>query len=303
MSYDLSRTLFSIGSKHFTCSDFMEALKFFGIYEEWCGGISKRKALLERKEKAGEEIDREILSEMTNNFRYSEKLLTTEEFSHWLATVGLSLTDFESFLKRAYWAEIEDDSNVGEGLKISNEEFFSEMYFSRSFEGLLQSWKKRLLAWFDKNDSDFPELEKLNEHYKKFELDLLQHFDKDLWVNCFRKEFNYYDLSCLFGGEKELQSLSKKLENENFEDAASEEDLEYKKIGLYFRDLPDTVREFLHGVKEGSIFGPLRMDDNFVLCRLEALIPASEDDEDIIEELQTQFIDDIWKTLEVKYVS
>ena len=303
MSYDLSRTLFSIGAKDFTCSDFMGALKFFGVYEEWCSRIAMRKALLEKKIKAGEEIDREVLSEMTNEFRYSEKLLTSEEFNHWLLTVGLSLTDFEAFLKRTYWAEREGGAEDEGDLNISNEAFFSELYFSRSFKGLMQSWQKRLLAWFDKNGSDFPELEKLNEHYKKFEGDLLDHFDKDLWVNCFRKEFNYYELSCLLGDREELQNLSKKIQNESFEDVASEENFEFRKTGLYLRDIPDAIRESLVGLKEGDVFGPIKMDENFVLCRLESLISASEDDEDILEELQALFIDGVWKTLEVKYVS
>lgn len=303
MSYDLSRALFSIQSKRFTCGDFLEALKFFGVYDEWHARVARSKSLLELAERDGKEIDRDALAEMTNEFRYSEKLLSSEEFNVWLSSVNLDLNDFESYLKRTFWSAEEDRHSEAGELPVSDSELFSELYFSRSFKGLLHSWQKRLLAWFDKNDSAFPGLEELNENYRQYEKELLDDFDKELWLVCFRNELAFYKLSCLTGDKNELKTYLDNHSEQSFKDIPENSPLKYLEVGLFYRDLPEQVRESLAGVKAGGLFGPVKLNEAFVLCCLESFTPASLEDADVMEELESLFISEVWKTLELKYVS
>ena len=300
MSYDLSRVLFSIGAKSFTCSEFLEALKFFGVYEDWSQRIIQGRALVKAAEQEAKEIDLEALSEMTLNFRYSEKLLTSEEFSEWLQSVGLEVEDFEAYLKRTYWSQFDTEVEIDSGT-VSDREFFSELYFSRSYKSLLSSWLKRLLAWHDKEGKEFPPLSELNEAYKKYEEEILVHFDSDLWLNCYSKELRNYELSFIEGQREEIFELSSRIDSSLFE--SSLENLHQYNVKSFFRDIPKSLKQELIGTECGSIIGPVFLNENYVLCRIDSICSPSVKDENVLEELHGIFREEIWKTLEVKYVS
>jgi len=301
MTYDLTRVLFSIGARKFTCSDFLEALKFFGVYVDWCQRISIGKQLVQEAEQTNKKIDLNILSEMSAEFRYSERLLTSEEFNYWLNDLGFELADFESYLTRAYWSELFNEDTESQNETVSDKDFFAELYFSGSFKGLIRSWQKRLLAWFEKHDSEFPNLEKLNENYQKFEEEVLEDFDEELWLASFKKDLSIYSISCFEGDKEEVFDLIKSAQ-ENYFDSEKVKDQAYTE-SFFFRDLPEAMQEGLFGVKEGAAFGPIKMNKGYVLCRLESCTSPTIDDDEVLEELHTLFRDEVWRTLEVKYVS
>lgn len=180
MSYDLSRTLFSINGDSYSCKDFLAALEHYGILNSWKEKICEGKALVRKAKDQNLEIDLEEISEMTNEFRYSEKLLSSDEFNDYIKSISLSLKDFEDYLIRTYWAEhLEIKGDFDE--EVKDAELFSEIYFSRAFNGLMDSWLSRLLAWYDEKEARPQSFAELEEHFNSYKQSLEKYFNADAW--------------------------------------------------------------------------------------------------------------------------
>jgi len=303
MSYDLSRTLFSIADRKFTCGEFLNALKYYGVYEDWQARVSAGKSLVKHADAEKRDMDLEVLAEMTNEFRYSQKLLTTEEFNDWQQSIGLQITDFENYLQRAYWSLVisnESESEVEE--PVTDREFFSEIYFSGAFNGLLQSWQQRLLAWKEIGATPFPDLEELEKSYREFCLSVLKCFDTEQWVNCHRMEMTGFNLVCL-SGELEVLLEVNNSKSENFTAIAEQRNLKLLEISSFYKELPYELQDYLEVVEPGEVFGPVSYSSEFLLCRLNSKTLPESSDEEVVGELQEEFRQEVWKTLKVKYVS
>lgn len=181
MSYDLSRTLFSINTDSFTCKEFLDALEHYGILNSWKERVREGKALVRKAESENLKIDLDELAEMTNEFRYSEKLLSSDEFNEFLQSINLEVSDFEEYLKRAYWtSQLDVDGDVdGE---VLDSEIFAEIYFSRAYRGLMDSCLSRLLTWYDKNEVKSQNFEELEAHFKSYKKNSEQYFDEKAWL-------------------------------------------------------------------------------------------------------------------------
>lgn len=302
MSYDLSRTLFSIGDRKFSCGEFLEALKFYGIYGGWCERILRGGALEKKAADLQKEIDLAALAEMTSEFRYSQKLLTSEEFGGWLDSIGLEMGDYESYLKRTYWQEELEDLEVEvTESEVDDRKFFSEVYFSGSFKGLLSSWQQRLLAWRDCKEEDFPAIAELEGNFKEYKKTVLKYFDKEMWLTCHRNDFAAVEIEYLSGKKTDLKSL--RGTHKSFKECSFSGDLELRGVQSFYRDLPDEFQENLETVTPGETFGPFEFNEEYVLGRLISKQLPGINDEEIIEELEGEFCLEVWKTLQVKYVS
>lgn len=302
MSYDLSRTLFSIGDRKFSCGEFLEALKFYGIYEGWCERILRGDALEKKAADLQKEIDLSVLSEMTSEFRYSQKLLTSEEFGGWLDSIGLEMSDYESYLKRSYWQEALDDLEVEVAeSEVDDRKFFSEVYFSGSYKGLLSSWQQRLLAWRDCKEDDFAAIADLEENFKEYKKSVLRYFDKETWLTCHRKDFSTVEIEYLSGKKADLKNL--RGTDKSFKECSFSGNLDLSGVESYYRDLPEEFQENLETVTSGETFGPFEFNDEYVLGRLISRTYPELKDQEIIEELESEFCLEVWKTLQVKYVS
>ena len=296
MTYDLTRKIFTVCKQSFSYAEFLEALQFYGLYEDWELRVKKGKQLVNEADKKGLDLDIEMLSEMSNDFRYSEKLLTSEEFNDYLEQLGLNLNDFESFLKRSYWNnELSDEFNLSEDIKAEEREILSEIHFSGAFRNLQSSWMKRLLAWFDENEEKAGSMEELESHFQKYRESLDRYFDKEQWIALNKKEFSKVSMLCL-AGDREI------LVSENFESLTTNSNLQKLPLELYRKDIPPAFKEFVEFSKPGDEFGPLQYKGENLVCRLESLSEPCESDEVLIEELRDEFEDEVWKTLRVKYV-
>lgn len=184
MSYDLSKILFSINGNDFTCSEFLDALKHYGLLEAWQERVQEGKHFIQKAGEEKLELDLEVLGEMTSDFRYSEKLLSSDDFSEWLLSLNMQLSDFENFLIRRYWIShfAEEDASEFQG-EVCHSEILAEMYFSGAFKGLLDSWLSRLLAWYDEHSAKPESFDELETEYKKYKTKLEKYFDKELWLD------------------------------------------------------------------------------------------------------------------------
>ena len=59
----------------------------------------------------------------------------------------------------------------------------------------------------------------------------------------------------------------------------------------------------LQHLKTNDVFGPVKMGESHILCRIDSSREASVDQPEVLSELECLFIDEVWRTLEVKYVS
>lgn len=205
MSYDLSRTLFSINGSDFSCAEFLSALDHYGLLDDWRERVCQGKCFTTKAEKMNLELDLNRLGEMTSDFRYSEKLLSSEEFSDWLKLVGMNIADFEEFLKREYWRDHFGEEVVADfGCEAKDYEVLAEMYFSRAFSGLLDSWLKRLLAWYEDKSAKPESFDELEAHYKNYRESLREYFDVDLWQKSqseYQEEVDVEELQEIFFDE------------------------------------------------------------------------------------------------------
>lgn len=302
MTYDLTRVLFSIDDHKFTCDEFLQAMDFYGVYEDWQERITTGAALLAVAEKEKRQTSPDILTAMTNEFRYTQKLLTTEEFHDWLRNIGLELADFEIYLKRTYWTNLTTEI-VGSRseFKVSDRDFFAAIYFSGSFDGLLDSWQQRLLAWKESNGGAFPDLRILEAAFKLYKSSLLDFFDVEQWLECHHFSMTHFKLECL-AGELTILLANKDIPGADLAPLSQDKRLQLVEISSFFKDLPDELQDYLTVAVEGEIFGPLRYDSRFLLCRLVNKTLPLKSDETVVRELQHDFRREVWKTLKVKYV-
>ena len=89
MDYDLSRSLFSINGTNFSCTDFISALDFYGILDQWKKQTSLGKACVATAEDKSLQPEAEILQRWAREFRYDHNLLSTEDCTIWFASAGL----------------------------------------------------------------------------------------------------------------------------------------------------------------------------------------------------------------------
>ena len=79
---------FSINGRCFSCTDFLEALSFYGSLDQGKVQVSTGNFYISHSEKNSLAPDPEVLQEWARDFRYENNLLSVEEFSSWLHSLN-----------------------------------------------------------------------------------------------------------------------------------------------------------------------------------------------------------------------
>ena len=301
MTYDLSRKLFKIGTTVFTCGDFLKALDFFGVLDQWKNSVAEGIFYSKQAAEKSLSFDSSEIQSQSSEFRYNNNLLSVDEFSLWLTSRELNEQDYESFFLRKYWSAcLGEDVETQFDLDVSDRDLFSELYFSGAFENLLISWQKRLLAWKDSRNEEFPELSELEENFKTYNDGIKDDLNWLAWLDLKKSDLSSYTLECYeYENETELNQLKN---SENL-------DLEVEKMGLnsfrvqeFHMNLPEEISEALK-FPQGELVGPVIFNDRKLIIKIEEHLEPQEDDQEVLDLIFGEFSSEVWKTLKVKYVS
>ncbi|MCM8530478.1 MAG: hypothetical protein NE330_04890 [Lentisphaeraceae bacterium] len=276
----LELKLFTIKSEQFTVCDFLDVLEYFGLYEDWREKVSNSYFLLNEYKEASIEVDHRKILKWSEEFRYENDLLSTEDLTQWLSRYGLTQEDLEKYFIRQALCEDSPDS-LEKVSEVTREMVFKEILFSGSLGNLLQSWQKRLFAWFSKNEERFKALTELNEHYKSFERETITHIDKTLWLGSYGDRLKHVEVHFYSS------------EGNDFEKAQ-----EMERFKGFVKDLPIPID--FDGVKLQELNGPISQSGFNLWFKLKSISVPSIENDDLVELIEDDFLDEVWQTLKVK---
>ncbi|MCM8536630.1 MAG: hypothetical protein NE334_11900 [Lentisphaeraceae bacterium] len=276
----LELKLFTIKSDSFTVCDFLEVLEYFGLYDDWREKVSSSYFLLNEYKEASIEVDHQKILKWSEEFRYEHDLLSAEDLKQWLAKYELTQEDLEKYFIRQALCEDAPDS-LEKVSEVTQEMVFKEILFSGSLLNLLQSWQKRLFAWFSKNDERYKSLSELNEQYKSFEREMLTHMDKELWFSSYGDRL------------KQVEVHFFNSEGSDFEKAQKTEAFKG-----FVKDLPIPLD--LDNIKLNDVNGPISKSGVNLWYKLESISASLPETDELMEFIEDDFLDEVWKTLKVK---
>ncbi len=305
MGYDLSRKLFSIGTESFTCAGFLEALKFYGVFEKWTAsvvsGLQCQRYAIEEKFSP----DMAVVQKWSSEFRYEMNLLTADEFSSWLLQVDMNLEDFENYLSRKFWRE-RFSEKIGQtefgSADFTEREIFAEIYFSSSFKSLLQSWQKRLLAWHDAKKSSFPGLTELEANFSQYNSEVQQLLNTQQWLKVRERELTTVSIECLVCDNDGVSLFAELSDSESLDEKIEKLNLESFMVREFYYDLPSEIAHALGASFKKGLVGPVEFDGEILILRIHEYLKPDLENEEVQELLFEDFSAEVWETLMVKYV-
>src|SRR5438046_572180 len=97
------RVVMSRGQREFTVEDVLGIGWFLGKLQPVWFQLMQATSCEERAKELNLEADDDVLTAMSEEFRYERDLLTVEETESWLADRDLTEEDFHDYLIRRFW--------------------------------------------------------------------------------------------------------------------------------------------------------------------------------------------------------
>ena len=122
------------------------------------------------------ELNAQELQNASNQFRYSQNLITTEETQKWLDKRLLNQDDLFTYLYRMlgdqqFDLEVQSVEAWFEKVEMPSREIWSELHFNNTFDTLIRAFSSRVIA-LEKNPSESTDVESV--HYKSDEAACLE---------------------------------------------------------------------------------------------------------------------------------
>ncbi len=108
------RVVLCHGKREFTVEDVSGMGWFLGRLQPVWSQLMEAVSCEQRANELELEADDEVLTSMSEEFRYERDLLTVEETERWLADRGMTEEQFSDYLIRRYWRENPPDSEEAE---------------------------------------------------------------------------------------------------------------------------------------------------------------------------------------------
>ena len=103
MNQNLESILFIVKEHKFCVKDFLSALDYFGIFEDWQFRVQSGLQAVKYAKEKGQSLDESSIEQASRDFRYKNDLLNETELKDWLHKKFLVEDDLEQYLIRQYW--------------------------------------------------------------------------------------------------------------------------------------------------------------------------------------------------------
>ena len=116
MSDHESQPVFFLNDRVLTLDDVFDAAHFRGELQACWRELIKAVACEQEAQASGRKAPISQVQNLSDEFRYSHDLVTTEETENWLKARGIANSEFENFFLRSYWTS-QDGGNTSPPIK------------------------------------------------------------------------------------------------------------------------------------------------------------------------------------------
>ena len=277
--------IFEVGGRRYDWSDVRDAAAAWGDWHQLEEATRLGLACEQRLELLGVELGAEEVREAARRFRYERNLLAADELSDWLGRWGPDSADWLASVRRsllrAKWSGEIDDILRGHAVSTAEIEavIWVEGSCSRMFERVARQLAGRAAAAAAAGGAA-ENVREIDEGFQLFKTE-------EITVGAVEKELELRRLDWI-----RLEGVALTVREEDvareaalcvrdgmsFDEVAAQAGVDAVAVAWYLDDATVELKPLLLSAEEGSVVGPVRIGEDFLLLRVEAKrLPTSAD--------------------------